>query len=376
MIVLMMLIGAGIVYWLLQFLYSKYWDKNLEAEIGFSTDHVVKGEETELIEIITNNKRLPLPYIHVKFQLDKSIVFKETDSNSAISDRAYRNDIFSLLFYQKVTRRIPVKCTKRGVYKIDRVDMISTGVFMNEVLANYHMTDTEITVYPTMADTDRLEIPFQKIMGTIEKNKYLYEDKFVFRGIRDYEIYDAMNTVNWKASARSGNLMVNQYNETTCQEVCVLLNLEQEGMLRYDLLSEEGISIAAGIAQMLSEQGVLTSFISNGRDFDTEESIVLSSGSGISHLQGINTALARIGLGKEPEDFQTVFSNTELQHSEHTLYIMISANRRRELQESFWQLCGQNTDCMWVLPYHNGMDTDLDYCGVHKVLWEVDNNDQ
>ena len=45
-----------------------------------------------------------------------------------------------------------------------------------------------------------------------------------------------MNLINWKASAKTGQLMVNQYNETTSPSVCILLNLESEGMLRYDVI--------------------------------------------------------------------------------------------------------------------------------------------
>ena len=70
-----MLIGAGLVYWAVGQLYARYWNKGLSVEIRFSSDHAVKGDEIELIETVANRKYLPLPYIYVKFQTDKSLFF-------------------------------------------------------------------------------------------------------------------------------------------------------------------------------------------------------------------------------------------------------------------------------------------------------------
>ena len=44
--------------------------------------------------------------------------------------------------------------------------------------------------------------------------------------------------------------MVNQYNETVSRNVCILLNLESEGVLMQEDVIEQAISIAAGLAQM------------------------------------------------------------------------------------------------------------------------------
>ena len=45
MVVLIMLIGAGLVYWAVGQLYARYWNKGLSVEIRFSSDHAVKGDE-------------------------------------------------------------------------------------------------------------------------------------------------------------------------------------------------------------------------------------------------------------------------------------------------------------------------------------------
>lgn len=113
MLIIVMLLGAGAVYMVLRKIYAALWYKNLTVRIDFSKKNAVCGETIELIETVTNKKRLPLPYINLKFQVNRAFRFEDGEENSVVSDNTYRNDIFSLMMYQKVTRKIPIKCTKR-----------------------------------------------------------------------------------------------------------------------------------------------------------------------------------------------------------------------------------------------------------------------
>lgn len=385
MILLVMLAGAGIVYLLVQRVYRKMWNKKLSAEIRFSTGHIVAGETIELVEVVSNKKRLPLPYIHLKFQVDRSFIFEDGNENAKISDMTYRNDIFSLLMHQRITRKIPVQCSKRGVYAIKKLDMVSTGIFMNEVLIVTNPVNAEIVVYPKSAATQQLEPAFSKLMGIVERNRRLYEDPFVFRGIRDYTSRDSLNLINWKASAKTGSFMVNQFNEAICQEVCILLNVEQEGMLRKDALSEASISIAASMAQMLIERGVSVSMVSNGADFASKEYISIEAASGQAHIGALNMALARIDLNCEPIDFKEILANDRnlvtkdasrliasgFMGNENVIYVMISQNRRKDLQEAFDRLTGGRTDCMWIVPVERDERKALAYSNACQVDYDI-----
>ena len=115
MLIIVMLLGAGAVYMVLRKIYAALWYKNLTVRIDFSKKNAVCGETIELVETVTNKKRLPLPYINLKFQVNRAFRFEDGEENSVVSDNTYRNDIFSLMMYQKVTRKIPIKCTKRGI---------------------------------------------------------------------------------------------------------------------------------------------------------------------------------------------------------------------------------------------------------------------
>ena len=153
MIIVVMLLGGLAVYLLLENIYRKMWNKGLEVNIDFSRKHVSAGETAEL----TNRKWLPLSYINVKFQIDKSLIFDDGTQNSFVSDKTYRNDIFSLLMYQKATRTLSVLCTKRGIYTISDMQVVSTGMFMKDVLVMVTPSNAQIVVYPKKLDTGSIQ---------------------------------------------------------------------------------------------------------------------------------------------------------------------------------------------------------------------------
>lgn len=55
---------------------------------------------------------------------------------------------------------------------------------------------------------DRLKLASTRLGGVLEEDGGMVEDPFAFAGMREYDGTDPMNRINWKASARSGNLMV------------------------------------------------------------------------------------------------------------------------------------------------------------------------
>ena len=359
-----MLIGVLIVYLAIKLVFRYNWNKGLGVALEFEKKHVVNGETVNVVEVISNEKRLPLPCVNLKFQVDRELEFPGTDTNSSVSDLAYRNDVFSFLANQRITRRIPVKCNHRGVFKISGVQLTFAGPFMNEI--NVLKVGTcEITVYPKTVDSKRFSFIRSRISGEAECKKYMLEDPFVFRGIRDYTSNDSLKNVNWKATARTGNLCVNEYNESVSRNVCILLNLEDDGMLTYDSVNEEAISLAASVAEEFIRQGINVSLISNACDVDTKEAVGIREGAGVGHLGSINTVLARMDLKLEKEEFaalinRTFIENVSVQSSDNSVYVVISASRRKKLQQTMQKFEKKYGQVIWIVPYMTGGEYSLD----------------
>ena len=337
--IVLMLIGVVIVYKVISVVYRKKWDENLSTDVSFSHTTATKDDKVEIIETVVNAKKLPVFCMNVKFDIDRSFIFGQKDTNSMVSDKTYRNDVFSLLSNQKVTRRIEVECSRRGVYRLEAVEMVFPGAFMNEIMIHKSRLYSSITVFPKPAAIGQMSDVNNMIMGELERRKYLSEDRFVFAGIRDYQSYDS--------------------NETVSRNVCLLLNLESEGAYMQEDIVEHAISIAAGLSQLLAARGVNVSMVSNGRDIDTKQNITIKPGSGLSHFNKINMELARIDISQDMDEFSDMITalyedNTVLADGmgmqNDMVYVLISANKNDRIKKAARVLMDSQFNKIWIVP--------------------------
>ncbi|WP_027438054.1 DUF58 domain-containing protein [Lachnospira multipara] len=362
--IILMFIGVLLVVFIVNRVYKKNWTKALKMNVTFEDKNVLRGDKTNLILSVTNAKKLPLPMINTKFKLDPSFIFTNADANSTKTDNVYRNDCFALGPNTKITRKVEILATKRGVYNLSEAQMVFSGIFMDEVNVLKQNLTGFITVYPKAVDVDKIGIVKTRLEGDLNKRKYLFEDKFAFRGIREYNYNDNLKLVNWKASAKQGNLMVNEYDESMSKNVCILLNLEKDRELENLSLLESSIELAAGFANKFTNQRANICLYSNGVDFVGEGEVSVELGSGISHLKAINTVLARIDASKEKRDFKEVLNNLVIDES--YVYVIIGANRQKDLLDLINEKFKNSPNSLWLVPVlpleELKIDTNLSLC--------------
>ena len=356
--IILMILGVAVVYFLVVTIYRKNWNKNLDMEVTFQDRQVVRGDYTNLILMVSNAKKLPLPVINTKFQLHKSLYFTDKDTNSNITDKTYRNDVFSLGSNQRITRKVPVRCMKRGVFKLENLEIVFNGIFMDEVNVSKKEINSFITVYPKAYDVSQLGIVNNRLEGNLTKRKYLFEDKFAHRGIREYNFNDNLKLVNWKASAKMGRLMVNEYDETMSRNICILLNLEKDREIESEQIYESSIEVASGFANSLLSKGINVALISNGCDVDNKISVNVNFGQGIAHLRSINTSLARVDTALDNEEFCNLLSRNKTENN--VIYIIISANRQQIVVDKINENFKNDTDSIWVVPHFKGEEVKID----------------
>jgi GTPase Era involved in 16S rRNA processing len=165
---------------------------------------------------------------------------------------------------------------------------------------------------------------------------------------------------------------VNVQNYTASQEVCILLNLEEEGILTYEILKEKSISMACSLAYRLTLQGIGVSMISNGADKITGESLCIESGSDEGHRNTIITSLSRIDLNIDKIDFTMLLEEKRRQLEKASMIVMISTCKKHKLQEEYHILTSDVIDGLWIFPVHHGMDQKFDKLNNGSVIhWEV-----
>ncbi len=372
MIILSAMLGALLLYLLQNYLYHKLWNKNLSVSINFSEEKAVEGDELILYETIINKKLLPLPILKVKFMTSKYLNFLDFN-NSIVTDNYYRNDLISIMMYQKLTRSLNFRCLHRGYFTINNADLICSDLFITfEAVKNYDM-DIRLYVYPKPVDYIRLQAPFNKMLGTVLAKRFINEDPFEFRSIREYQSYDTLKTVNWKASAKTGSLKVNVYDYTSSQQVKIFINLESDSIWKHEDLQEESIRLAVSLASAFIDQGIQTSIYTNGRDIITHEILNIPPGSGINHIKAINELLARIDTILPIPAFVPFIEENCLHSSENDYLIFISFYQKEDIQRLLLTSLEKKADFTWIIPTNQNVTVKADAVLIPYIIpWELD----
>jgi hypothetical protein len=369
--IIAVIIGAYVMYQLQQYLYRRFWNKNLSVCLSLSDDKAIEGEELILYETIMNKKLLPIPILKVKFMTSRYLSFLDTN-NSEITDNYYRNDLLSVMMYQKLTREESFRCTHRGYFSIDKMVLVCRDILMTSEYVSRNDIDVHLYVYPKPVAYNKFQIPFQKMLGTVLSKRYINEDPFEFRSIREYQSYDTLKTVNWKASAKTGSLKVNVFDHTSSQQIKILLNLELETIWKYEDIQEESIRIAATFASNFIDQGIPTSIYTNALDLITKEVLNVPSGSGNNHMRTMNETLARIDTTLKIPPFVPTIQEEVVNATHKDYIILISSYQKEDLQLLLSPLVQSKMDFSWIIPHNQEikLSASNEFLS-HVIPWEL-----
>lgn len=382
---ILLLLGVAAAYYLQRKIYQKKWYDGIRVSVGFQDAGVYAGDTTVLREEIMNDKTLPIPALEVRFSTSRNLeISGEAKRNAAVSDQNYQRDIFSMWGRQKVIRRIPIFCKKRGVYSITKCEVVGYDLFYHSSLPREQRQEGLLYVYPRQVDTKRIRLVCQMISGSILAQRKLQMDPFEFSGIREYRTSDPMNSINWKASARNQALMVNQHDSTTNIQVMVLLDVEDSGIYKYEELVEESIGIASSLAAMLVTAGMELNVISNGWAAGPwgcqETELHIRPGTG--QMQELNRRLSEIDLKKDVIPIHKIMENMGNGKQADPILVLISKNEKDDTWIAAQKQADSGRQVIWVKPVH-GSSALEDYEGkngfaeasrqrsVHCILWEV-----
>ena len=346
MVILSMALLIGMLLFIQRRIYKRYWDAGLNMRLSFSSREAFEGERLELLEELTNAKPLPLPWINAKFQISRNLIFAGADNNN-VSDYYYQNDLFSVGMYQKVTRRLGFECGRRGFYSIKSMDLGSSSIMISDKLIKSVSCSADLTVLPRPAPFSSLEPAFRQLQGDIEIRRFTNLDPFSFRGLREYDPQDDFRLINFTATAKTGDLIVNVHSATSAQDLVILLNVEPYSEYQREHVIEEGIRIAASAAEHFGSMGVSVSLITNGRDISTGIEQKVPPGSGPMHVHRILESLARIDL---PSGQGAMWQLLDGIRDTEPTYFLVSSNDDPHIYNAFQKLLENGARARWVVP--------------------------
>lgn len=361
--------------------YRKLWDWRLNVQVRFQQERVTEGEIFVLEEVLENRKWLPLPVIFLQFKLSKHFQVVGEKPNLG-EDRYSRNELLSVMMNQRYKRKLEVICRKRGQYRVERASLVSKSLFLDEEYNKSFQCDGKITVYPRMVDTRRFEDMLQSTNGGQVLKPFSQEDPFLIRGIREYEIYDSMRSINWKATARTGSLKVNLVDTVTSRQAFVFLNIQKESLAVHNEVLEESIRLAKTFCGMFSKKGMKSALYTNGTNGESMDAICVKKGVGPEYMNRVNEALTQIFIdetgnivshGREEEfDFVENYASMMENCAPQGQLVLISNNQHPSLIKSLQKLHRQGQQFLWVIPVANMQDyKDVPELKGHMRIWRM-----
>ncbi len=349
---------------------------NLHLKVDFSKNVANYGEDIELIEVAENRKRLPLPFIILKFEAPRELRFYDM-MNTSTSDLLYREDMLTMKAFSKHTRRIKAQCTKRGYYVFPRVGITTSDLLLTERFTRDFPNDSHLVVLPEILNTDLTRMLMSVTLSELQCRRTLLTDPFTLAGIREYGPNDPMKSINWKASAKTGELMVNQNASTCTQKVHIFVNLDFYNQKRSVSLLEKSISLTYTYLIELAELGIPASVYTNGIDVITDSPVISETDLGSATLDERAVMLARIDLKKQTVPFAETLEKYIPATDSDDFILLISPQFNGSFRSVLTDIKARRPSLQWLMPcYRTTPDADPEPSVADSYIrWEVIGND-
>ncbi len=348
------LLGIGLLFFLLfvlqKLVYQRLWHRGLTVDIDFSREHIFEGEESTLREIVQNKKRLPLPMLKVKFKTDRHLVFGGSVEGARTTDQFYRNDMFRVGGGEKITRTLKFTGGRRGFYEIDGASLVVSDIFLTTQMTDELPLHTEIYVYPRPYDSQELRRSLTQLNGEVLSKRHLLEDPFEYRGIREYQPFDDMRSINWKATAKTGEFKVNQKNYTSLKSIRIFCNVEDDSIMKKEACVEASLQLVAGLGAFFLKQGIQTACYGNGVDIKTHNPLVIEAKAGDGQFEAICRGLARLDLDQPVVDFSGCFEERLFSEAKGTITCFVSPNHYDDFLKLLEKYGDAGNEFYWFYP--------------------------
>lgn len=215
-------------------------------------EHIFAGQ-TVRATVELHNEKLMLPSFGLRVE---PVVTKEMPAAAVLEKPVY----FPYLPRQeRVKQSVPVTFTRRGIHVQDTFRIVTRFPFGFLQKTRRVALKSEALVYPSVETSSELTEMFPGIEGSIESySKGRGQD---LHGLREYLPNDSARHVHWKASARTGSLMVREFaREDDCRVLLVLDPYSGDASRAAEERFEHAVNLCAGIAWHFYERNAQLEF--------------------------------------------------------------------------------------------------------------------
>lgn len=184
------------------------------------------GDETEVKISLQNRNNIRLQ-IEVVDELPYQLQIRDFSSTVTLAPE------------ESTDIHYPIRPTTRGAYEFGRILLfLSTPLSLLERRYSKDST-TELPVYPSIVQMKQFEMrAFERTsMPGGLKNMRRIGHSYEFDQIKNYVRGDDYRSINWKATGRRGQLMVNQYEDERAQQIYCVIDKSRVMRMPFDGLT-------------------------------------------------------------------------------------------------------------------------------------------
>jgi uncharacterized protein (DUF58 family) len=244
---------------------TRVWADSLSGDRECNRLTANIGDSVAVVVSVNNQGRLPIPWVLLEDLLPRRALVHDPPSLSVQGRRVKLSMVgpgrSKSLLYQ-------LGCNRRGYYQLGPL-VLETGDLFGLHRRYRVVTDPHfLLVYPKVMPLEGFEIASKRPIGEVRMSYRLYEDPTRIAGVRQYQPGDPLNSVHWKATARTGTLHSKVYEPSTVAGVTILLEYHQQSHdPRHEpMRSELAVTAAASLANAVFEMGQQIGLVTNGRD--------------------------------------------------------------------------------------------------------------
>ncbi|CAD2081547.1 hypothetical protein GCM10007275_20810 [Jeotgalicoccus coquinae] len=294
-IYIVFMLGIVLACIMLNRLYERNVMKHLHIDIINDEVRHYKGESGVLKIRIAQKGIMPVLSASLTVTAGNDIRFIN-DQALKIRQQTETTAVFTVLPKKETVIEIPYTAARRGVsYIVDsRIRIPRIFGFGHMDLRQVGPARHEIMIYPDKYAVHNEAIKFKIAQGLFKNNESLYNDPLLTLGNREYMEMDTFRDINWKQSARIGNLQSKIYEKTTYTEWLILINLRSESVFAPPGNIERIFEKLSFLTGEIAKEDITYSLIANMKTFDEGSYFRIDELNGLRSYRPVLEALAKI----------------------------------------------------------------------------------
>lgn len=267
------------------------------------------GDENPVRIVVDNHYRIPV-YLRIIDEIPPQYQQRDFLIRSQLGRFSKKEYVYTL------------RPVRRGEYRFGRLNIFALSPLRLAVRRFVFSENAVIAAYPSFLQMKKYDLmafshnPFEFGLKKIRRIGHTME----FEQIKEYVQGDDIRTINWKATSKMGQLMVNQYQEEKSQPVWLLIDKGRSmqmpfgGMSLLDYAINSTLALSNIVIRKQDKAGVFT--------FSKKVEDRVPSNRQAGQMQKIMNALYRIETNFYESDFNRLYVEIKQSITQRSLLIL------------------------------------------------------